>query len=186
MIELLQPLAGMGVNAVGVIVLMTFLVAAAWRDVRSNRIPNALVVTGAVVGVAFSLVPGGIGMREMAEGFAIGFVLLLPFYALGVMGAGDVKLMAMTGIFLGVKATLLAGVTTLAAGGIFAIGYALKSGVMLAALRNIRTFLLNASMHLASGSTPRVADMPVTRVRLPYAAAVTIGVLISIVAMDRY
>ena len=182
--DLLPPALRMGV--ISLVVLMALLAAAAWTDIRSNRIPNALVVAGLVLGIAFGLAPGGIGAKDMALGLATGLVLFLPCYALGVMGAGDVKLMAMAGTFLGVKATLLAVVTTFAAGGVLAIGYGLKSRVLRQALRNVWTFAGSAAVQLASGTAPRVADMPVTRVRLPYAAAVAAGVLISLLALDRY
>ncbi len=173
-------------NRLDFMVLMAFLIAAAWMDIRSNRIPNTLVVAAALVGVAFSLTPTGIGSRDMAMGLVTGFALLLPCYALGIMGAGDVKLLAMAGTFLGVKATLLAGVATFAAGGILAIGYGLKSGVLVQALRNVWAFARSAAMHLASGNAPRIGDMPVTRVRLPYAVAVAVGVLVSQLAADRF
>lgn len=173
-------------NAIGPFILMAFLVAASWTDIRSNRIPNALVVAGAMLGAALSLAPDGIGIKDMSQGLAIGFVLLLPFYALGAMGAGDVKLLAMAGTFLGVEGTLMAGVATLAAGGILAIGYGLKSGVLVRALRNVLTFAGSAVVRLASGSAPHIDDLPVTRVRLPYAAAVTAGVLVSLLAAGHY
>jgi prepilin peptidase CpaA len=173
-----------GMDFIGIVILMALLAAATWTDIRSNRIPNALVVAGAIVGVACGLAPGGIGLEDTALGVVAGFFLLLPLYAIGIMGAGDVKLMAMTGIFLGVNATLLAGLATFAAGGILAVGYGLKSGVMLEALRNVRTFAGSAVMHLASGGAPSVADMPVTPVRLPYAAAIAAGALISVLVTD--
>jgi prepilin peptidase CpaA len=172
-------------NTISLVVLAALLAAATWTDIRSNRIPNALVLTGTIVGIAFSLASGGIGLKEMALGFATGFALLLPFYALGIMGAGDVKLLAMAGAFLGINAIALAGVATLAVGGILAIGYALKSGVLFQVLRNIRTFIGSAALHLASGSAPHIDDMPVSRGRLPYAAAVSAGVLASQLAVYR-
>lgn len=182
--DLLPPALRMDV--VSLVVLMTLLAAAAWTDIRSKRVPNALVVAGLVLGIAFGLAPGGIGAKDMALGLVTGLALFLPCYALGVMGAGDVKLMAMAGTFLGVKATLLAGVTTFAAGGVLAIGYGLKSGVLRQALGNVWRFAGSTVVHLASGSAPRIADMPITRVRLPYAAAVAAGVLVSLLAADRY
>jgi prepilin peptidase CpaA len=175
-----------GINVINMAFLMTLLAVAAWTDVRTNRIPNALAAAGTIAGLACSLAPGGIGLAEMVSGMATGFFLLLPLYAIGIMGAGDVKLMAMTGAFLGLKVTLLAGLATFAAGGLLAVGYGLRSRVMLQALRNVRTFARNATMHLASGDVPQLADLPVTPVRLPYAMAIATGALISLIMTNFF
>jgi prepilin peptidase CpaA len=53
-------------------------------------------------------------------GFFTGLFLFLPFYALQWMGAGDVKLMAAVGTFLGWPFSLLATGLTMGAGAITA------------------------------------------------------------------
>ena len=72
------------------------LAVASTSDVRSRRIPNRLVVVLALLGLAFSMVTLGpsVGASRALIGFGIGFGLWIPFYALGMLGAGDVKLFA--------------------------------------------------------------------------------------------
>ena len=92
--------------------LAGLLAAALWHDLRTRRIPNRLVLWGTVGGVVLnSMLPagaglfqqpfGGLGLLQSLAGAAAGLALLLPMYLLRALGAGDVKLMAMCGAFLG-------------------------------------------------------------------------------------
>ena len=51
----------------------------------------------------------------------IGFLSLLPLYILGGMAAGDLKLMAMCGSFIGLPSTLIAVLLSLIFGGFYAL-----------------------------------------------------------------
>ena len=53
----------------------------------------------------------------------MGFFCLLPFYARGGMGAGDVKLMAMCGAFLGPVHAIVAVAASLVVGGIVGLAW---------------------------------------------------------------
>jgi len=85
------------------VVFSLLLVIAAVTDVRTRRIPNLLVVVLAACGLVYSafLPPSFWGAVRGIEGFATAFVCWLPFYALGWLGAGDVKLFAAAGAWLG-------------------------------------------------------------------------------------
>lgn len=82
-------------------------------------------------------------------GWVTGLALLLPLYLLRIMGAGDVKLMAMTGAFLGPQATVGALLCVLLAGGVLALGTALLEGKLRLLWRNLNVMLLGA---LAGGA----------------------------------
>jgi prepilin peptidase CpaA len=87
--------------ALGALALV--LVAAAWHDVRAYRIPNKLIWGGlaAAVLVNLSSPATGASPESVVAGFGIGLLALLPVYALGAAGAGDVKLLALVGAFTG-------------------------------------------------------------------------------------
>src|SRR3954453_2102749 len=76
--------------------------AACMFDWRTRRIPNLLTFGGAAVACAFALTFHGLeGLAVALGGWGVGFVLLLPMFLLGGMGAGDVKLLACLGAWLG-------------------------------------------------------------------------------------
>jgi prepilin peptidase CpaA len=107
----------------GSVTLILFVAWAAWVavcDCRSRRISNSIIVTGLVTALACALLrqnPFGISIAQAALGAAVGLVALLPFFAIGVMGAADVKVFAVLGAWCGVHALLgLWAVASLAAG----------------------------------------------------------------------
>lgn len=140
------------------VVLFCLLVLAAVIDVRSHRIPNWLTLSGIAAGLVYSVfVPfwGRHGFLWSLAGVAIGFGALFPFWLLRMMGAGDVKLMAMTGSLLGAQAVLPALFGTLVAGGVFAIGFSVRHG-------RLREMLANAGQILRLGSISAVTGAPVS------------------------
>ena len=86
--------------------LTGLLLIAAVSDYRTRRIPNELVLAGAAAGLLgntlFSTLPLD-GFVTALQGLATGLAAFLPLYLLRLMGAGDVKLMAMVGAFLGLQ-----------------------------------------------------------------------------------
>lgn len=171
-----------------VLLAMTLLLLAAVRvDVRHHRIPNPLVLWGAGLGVllnvsmpagagfAATYLPGGAGFLSAMGGMATGFAALLPMYLLRAMGAGDVKLMAMVGAFLGPVDTLGAVLATFLAGGVLSLGYAWKTGVLRRTLQNVRVILCSGAVKVAGGSFPALEDAPETAGKFPYAVAIAAG-----------
>lgn len=113
-------------NPFAVTVLLILLVAAAWTDVEERRIPNALVLHGMLIALVMAvLAAGSEGLVMALAGIVIGGLMLLPFYAVGGMGAGDVKLVAMVGAFVGPDLAAAAVAMTLVAGVVEAGAYLL-------------------------------------------------------------
>jgi prepilin peptidase CpaA len=76
-------------------------------DLRSREIPDwisLLLLVWAVGSTALELHP--VGWLSLLGGLTIGFVLSTVFFALGGLGAGDVKLMTALGAALGHVAVL--------------------------------------------------------------------------------
>lgn len=98
--------------------------AATW-DISQRRIPNLVVFPAALLGIALQLaLSGWQGGAAALGGMAVGLALLLPGYLLGTTGAGDVKLMAAIGTFLGPQDAALAALASIAVGSLVALGYA--------------------------------------------------------------
>ncbi|MET0265843.1 MAG: prepilin peptidase [Duganella sp.] len=169
-------------------VLGILLALAVWNDLRTRRIPNALVFGGAVIGLLLnSFLPpgdglfiqpfGGIGFLAALGGLALGLALLLPMYALRALGAGDVKLMAMVGAFVG--AWPVAGITllTLLAGGVLALGVALFNGRLKVMVGNTVQMIKYSLLRSLAGELAKVEAPAEASGRLPYGGAIAAGAL---------
>jgi prepilin peptidase CpaA len=177
MLELLQMLAFSPRTGVLIVLLLT----AAVIDVKTNRIPNWLVFGGALYGLVYNTISPtyarDIGILFALGGLAVGLATLLPAYIFRVMGAGDVKLMAMVGAFLGTWATVGAVLATLVAGGVLAIALALWSGRIVRMLRNVAAMSRGAVLTLTTGvSGLTIHDGP-SAGKMPYGVAIAAGTI---------
>jgi len=99
--------------------LTPIMAAAAWIDFRSYRIPNRITYPSMLGFVALHVLLSGVdGLWLGGAGLLLGGACMLPPFLLGVMGAGDVKLMAVSGAALGPQAVLTVLVLTALAGGV--------------------------------------------------------------------
>jgi len=77
------------------------MVLAAVIDGRQLRVPNWLTFSMVLSGVVYASIRfGWEGLAASVWGAVIGLLLLLPAYAIGGMGAGDVKLLAGVGAWM--------------------------------------------------------------------------------------
>jgi len=164
------------------------LLASVWTDVKGGKIPNQFVFSGLGLGILFntvlpkglgfaSLLPGGLGLWAALAGAAIGLAVMLPLYFLRAMGAGDVKLMAMVGAFLGADDVVGAALCSFIAGGVLSLGYAWKTGILRRTLQNVWLIVYSGAIKMAGGGSPALDDAPETAGKFPYAAAIAVGTL---------
>ena len=101
------------------------LAAACVSDLRTRRIPNALVLALAAAGLVFAVVsrPWLAGLGFSLGGLATGLAIWLPFWLLGMMGAGDVKLFAAGAAWLGAGEAVEAALLAAFAGGALSLLY---------------------------------------------------------------
>ncbi len=157
--------------------LVGLLTVATWVDFRRRRIPNLLTLGGASLGLCVQLWAGGpAGLLAGLGGLIVGLLVLLPLYATGGMGAGDVKLMAAAGSFFDPMNALWAACLTLIAGGVMAL-------LILVAKKGAGSFLRRyGSMLRCLLTTGAVSYIPpepdeVAAGQFPYAAAIAAGTL---------
>jgi prepilin peptidase CpaA len=156
------------------IALMLAIAAAVW-DVRQHRIPNWLTLPGIVAGMVLrSALLGWKGFGSAVAGcFLAGGVLFL-FYMIRAMGAGDVKLMAGIGSFVGPGQAMNIVLATAICGGILGVVYALYRGRMWSTVKNVASIL---KFHAWAGVQPHPEfnlDNPEV-LRVPYGLAIALG-----------
>ena len=161
------------------VLLVIVLVTAAIIDIRFRRIPNWLTYPAVLVGIGFHTLSRGLdGFLFSTAGMFLGLGLLVAFYLVGGMGAGDVKLMAAVGAFLGPKGALTAFVLTALVGGIYALVLLVRSGRAGAILARFGTPL---TLYLSTLMGPGpIQDIGGAAPKLCYGVAITIGTLLSI------
>ena len=165
--------------------LFAMLAGATACDIAERRIPNWIVGSGIVVALGIHIAATGLGygLWNGLAGLAIGFAALLLFYILGGMSAGDVKLMAAVGAFLGIDGAMIASVATLAAGGVLGIGYV--TWQILAS-----RWQLSATLFAAGGPGLKPPALPKPDVRqliksnIPYAPAIAVGAYFAVWRLD--
>jgi prepilin peptidase CpaA len=165
------------------LLLFALLAIAVGSDVHARRIPNALVFPGALLALAlhallpagaglFGVPMGSLGLLSSLGGMALGLAFLLPMYALRLMGAGDVKLLAMVGAFVGAGQILAVTVATLLAGGVLALVVAAWQRSLGRVLGNTYQTMLHAGL---SGLAGGIVAPAAASGRLPYAVAIAAG-----------
>ena len=161
-----------GFLATGTLVLLATL--ATWSDLRTRRIPNVLTVGG--LGLAL-LVSAGSGGDKLVSGLtAAGLTLILgiTLFAVGVVGAGDAKLFVAFAALLGLERLPLALLACAVAGGLLVIGMAVRAGVVLPLLMNVRDGLVGM---VTLGRSGRILGRAAVGVSVPYGVAISIGAL---------
>ena len=164
----------------GVILFVVLvLLIGAVLDVRFHRIPNWLTFSALAAGLAYHLIASGLhGLYFSAGGLILGFALLLPFYLMGGMGAGDVKLLAAVGALLGPTGVFWAFLCTALVGGIYAMALlvASRSGKEACAQykESVRTFLW--TRNIAEFRSVKMKKAPV----LCYGVAIALGTFLSL------
>jgi prepilin peptidase CpaA len=88
------------------VLFVAWTMAVAICDLRSRRIPNALVLAGLAGAFACALTaraPFSVAPVQALLGALAGLAALLPFFALRAMGAADVKVFAVLGAWGGLR-----------------------------------------------------------------------------------
>lgn len=162
------------------IVVGAVLSIACITDLRTRRIPNALTFSAICAALLFHIVTGGLsGAGWSLAGCLLGGLLFLPMFALRGMGAGDVKLLAAVGAWLGPSQVAVAALATSIAGGVIAIVVALVHGYLKAALVNLWMLLTHWRV---TGVRPlhEVTLQGTRGPRLAYAFPIAIGTVITL------
>jgi len=165
------------------IVAVVALIAAV-VDVRLFKVHNRLTVPLAVSGLVFhSLQTGWGGFAFSLFGLVVGFASLIVFYAMGGIGAGDVKLMAGVGAWIGAWLTLDVLLIACIAAGVYSLILMISAGGVRHVMTNLSILVFRVrSMAVHFGAVERVEQV-VTDVQhrhrrlVPFAAMVLTGIV---------
>ncbi len=143
--------------------LFVLLAASVVTDLRSHRIPNILLAPALSLALLIHTMNGGADSLLLASGgFVTGLAMFLPFYLVGGLAGGDVKLLAVVGCFIGPWGAVIAGLATMMVGAVF--------GIVVIAWRRFRPAFAVPALQLAGAGITTIA----------YAPAIAAGTLIAL------
>ncbi|WP_073255576.1 A24 family peptidase [Caldanaerovirga acetigignens] len=159
--------------------LFALLGISVYTDLKHKKIYNIVLLPAVVVAIFLNFYFLGIrGGLESLKGMLLGALLLILPFALGGMGGGDVKLMAVVGAFKGPAFVWNAFIFSAVAGGILALAAMVAEGKVLCRLRAV--FLTLFSL---LGFIPRGLDLldsgKKSSPSLPYGIAIAAGTLMA-------
>src|SRR5690349_4870491 len=159
-------------NPIAVWPTVAVVVAAAFSDLRSRRIPNLLVLPFLALGLVVSAIAHGwSGLGQSLLGVLLGVAAMGVFCVLGGMGLGDLKLCAAVGAWVGPSQLLIALVMTSLVGGVMAVGWALCGGFL-------KDVLLGTAGLVFGKRKGLTLAHPAAR-KMPYAPAIALGTILS-------
>lgn len=157
------------------------LLACCASDLRSRSIPNWMSGSMVTLGLACGATAGGgPGLVVSIAGALACLILLLPAFALGGVGGGDVKMMAGVGALLGPRLGLLALAVGLIVGGIVMLAHLARIGRLTEKLRATWR-MVRGSWTTGSIEPLRLADDSPDAVTLPYSIPLAIGTFVVLV-----
>lgn len=170
-------------RATDVLVVIVSLIAMV-TDAKWHKIPNWLTFTAIGLGLLINAFEGWSGLVRSAEGFFLAFAIMLPFFALDLLKAGDVKLVMAWGTIkgLGQPAWQSFALWAFLYGALFG---GLMSLVALACKKALpdlwkRLQALLGLMLISPKSLTDVSDSSAMRAPMPYGIALSLGALLAL------
>lgn len=142
-------------------------------DIRTHRIPNALIGAGLVVALALEGAAGFGALSAALLGAALAFLVAFPLFALGAIGGGDAKLFLVVGAFMGPAGFFYALLASAIAGGVLAVAVSARRGVILPMLLGCKDLVVHTVTFGRSGARPSFEDPGA--VTVPYGVAIAVG-----------
>ncbi|OPY16452.1 MAG: Type IV leader peptidase family protein [Syntrophus sp. PtaB.Bin138] len=158
--------------------LISLLLLASAFDLRQRRIPNALTFPAIAGGIIYwSYFNGLDGFMHGTGGLLMGIGFLIIFYLMGMMGAGDVKLMGAAGSILGPQGVFIAFLYSAIIGGLYALFVLARSKAL---KQTAGRYGLMARGYLGTGQSVHIPPKEGKLPPLCYGLAISIGTILSV------
>ena len=165
-------------------ILVPGVLLASWIDYAQHRVPNWLNLALIVIGFSVQAIYfGSVGLSTALVGMLTGFGLLIVPWLMHGMGAGDVKLMAAIGVWVGPLLTFYSFALGAILGGVAAGIMILSTGRLRMACANMSViFVKCTSRHNMFDEFGSAKSFGRTSQLLPYGVPLSGGTLIVLAA----
>jgi len=159
------------------LLLLPLAVIVIYYDVRFRRIPNIVVASALVAGLAINTSFAGLpGTVSSLKGLGLAFLPMFLMHIFGALGAGDVKLFGAIGAVLGVGLVPMTFVMVVMLGAALAVYSMLRAGTVFSTLHGVARIFVGV---LPGWEMPRFAMPPDRSHTIPYGVAIMLGSVIS-------
>lgn len=157
---------------------------AAVTDVWKYKVYNALTLPLLASGLIYhGWTNEEFGLWGSLAGALTGLGILVVFYVMGGMGAGDVKLMTGVGAWLGLEQTFYVFIASSLAAGVYAVVLILLTGTVAETWLNVQTLWIRLAMIGRVAGDPGRMEVEVSRADrrrrvIPFGAMVALGAIV--------
>jgi prepilin peptidase CpaA len=157
------------------LIALVIAVVGGYTDVRSGKVYNLLTYPAAALGLVLQTVLAGTeGLVTGLGGLLAGLGILLIPYLLGFVGAGDVKLLAAVGTYVGPRDTASVMLYGAVLGGVLAILLLIR-----------RRELVSMALQLAFAPRQTLGTATLEKGDFPFATTVPMGLLV-VIAIQQF
>lgn len=116
-------------------------------DIKTGKVSNRLILSGMAAGIIINgFMYGKVGIMHALSGITAPVIILFLLFLINGLGAGDIKLFAVTGAFLGARAVMSCIIISFLAGGISAILKIIYNHNFIPCLKSTGMYLVNIVM----------------------------------------
>jgi prepilin peptidase CpaA len=174
------------VSIIPLVFVLSAAIIAAVTNIWKFKVYNVLTIPLLGSGLLYHAATGGLmGLYESLSGCVLGFAILITFYIMGGVGAGDVKLLSAVGAWLGLPLTFNVFIASSISAGLYAIVVMIVYGSAKETLMNTAILyhrMTSLGRHLRSDDRveTQVGRSDRHRRLIPFAAMITAGLLINV------
>lgn len=177
--------------------LMLLVVTSAIFDAKERRIPNKITFLGIILGLFINLFLGGwTGLFNSFLGMLAGIAIFFIPFAMGGMGAGDVKLMGAIGALMGWRFSLETAIYSAVVGGVMVFVYLAYTGKILETLSGMLLALVQVLNRIIQkrGYSEKLMKAEQTfykngheykKIYIPYGVAIAGGAVLVLIAYSQ-
>lgn len=139
----------------GEILALLFCLESVDMDLRTAKIDNEWILSGVVMAFLYQMVSPD---PRRLPGIIIPFLALFPFYWFRMIGAGDIKLLCVLGMFMGPRKIVLCMMWTFVLAGILSLAILIDDGSLAERLAYFRWYVKETAVRMSSMTNMVITD----------------------------